>query len=351
MRHKHSNQASHQQADGSYPMSLPYRELGTAPNAASALEPPEVEIGGRSLRQIAWRQLKQDKVAMAGGIGIVTIFWVAVFSSQLNHLYGHEPGRFNSGLTDLDTTMPFGRFGGISSTHWLGVQPVSGQDILSQLIAGTRTSLLIALSATLLSMILGVVVGIASGYYRGKVDLVLVMSIDALLTFPVLLLTLTLLTIFSLAPSFLGMSGQVLDFALVIFLLGFFGFSYLARLVRGQVISLRDKEFIYAARSLGASDWRIITREILPNLMGPLLVWLTLQIPVNILAEAALSYFGVGLQPQTPSWGGMLATARNVFYIDPMFLILPGTALFLTVLAFNLFGDGLRDAFDPRSTR
>jgi peptide/nickel transport system permease protein len=333
-------------------MSLPYRELGTAPNAASALEPAEVEIGGRSLRQIAWRRLKQDKVAMAGLIGIVLIFAIAVFASQLNHLYGHEPAEFNSRLTDLDTTLPFGRFGGMSSTHWLGVQPgVSGRDLLSQLIAGTRTSLVIALSATLLSLILGVVVGIASGYYRGKVDLILVTSIDALLTFPVILLTLTLLTIFSLAPSFLGMSGQVLAFALVIFLLGFFGFAYLARVVRGQVIALRDKEFIYAARSLGASDWRIITREILPNLMGPLLVWLTLQIPVNILAEAALSYFGVGLQPETPSWGGMLATARDVFYIDPMFLVLPGTALFLTVLAFNLFGDGLRDAFDPRSTR
>jgi peptide/nickel transport system permease protein len=332
-------------------MSLPYGELEPASAATLEAAPAEVEIQGRSLRQIAWRQLKQDKIAMAGGLGIVLILGIAVFASQLNQLYGHEPAELNSGLTNLDTTMPFGRFGGMSSSHWLGVQPVDGQDILSRLIAGTRTSLVIALSATLFSLLLGAVVGIVAGYYRGKVDVVLVVILDALLTFPVLLLILTLLTIFSLSPSFLGMSGQVLGFALVIFLLGFFGFPYLARIVRGQVISLREKEFIDAARSLGASDWRIITREIMPNLMGPLLVWLTLQIPVNILGEASLSYFGVGLQAATPSWGGMLSTAREVFYNDPMFLVLPGMALFLTVLAFNLFGDGLRDAFDPRSAR
>ena len=138
---------------------------------------------------------------------------------------------------------------------------------------------------------------------------------------------------------------------MVIFVLGFFGFAYLGRIVRGQVLSIREKEFVDAARSLGASDWRIISREILPNLVGPVTVWLTLTIPVYILGEAGLSYLGVGVQPPTASWGSMLSTAANTLENDPMFLVWPGLALFLTVLSFNLFGDGLRDALDPKSTR
>jgi peptide/nickel transport system permease protein len=147
------------------------------------------------------------------------------------------------------------------------------------------------------------------------------------------------------------MSGQTLNFAVVIFVLGFFGFAYLARIVRGQVLSLREKEFVDAARSLGASDWRIVTREILPNLMGPVLVWVTLTIPTYILGEAGLSFLGVGVQPPTASWGQMLSNAGRFFQNDPMFLMWPGLILFLTVLSFNLFGDGLRDALDPKSTR
>jgi peptide/nickel transport system permease protein len=183
------------------------------------------------------------------------------------------------------------------------------------------------------------------------VDTVISRILDVLLAFPTLLFALALLAIFNQSPSFLGMSGQTLNFAVVIFVLGFFGFAYLARIVRGQTLSLREKEFVDAARSLGASDWRIITREILPNLMGPVLVWVTLTIPTYILGEAGLSYLGVGVQPPTASWGGMLSTAAPVIQDDPMFLVWPGLALFLSVLSFNLFGDGLRDALDPKSAR
>lgn len=332
-------------------MSLPQGELEVVSASLTTEDPAENAIQGRSLRQIAWRRLKHDKVAMAGGIGIVIIALVAVFSSQLNDLIGNQPSTRNSGLTSIDTTMPYGSLGGASSSHILGIQPVDGQDILARLIAGSRTSLMISVSAMVLSLIFGLSAGVVSGYYRGAVDAVLARALDVLLAFPTLLFALALLAIFNQSPSFLGMSGQTLNFAVVIFVLGFFGFAYLGRIVRGQVLSLREKEFVDAARSLGASDWRIITREILPNLMGPVLVWVTLTIPTYILGEAGLSFLGVGVQPPTSSWGQMLSTAGNFFRNDPMFLIWPGLALFVTVLSFNLFGDGLRDALDPKSTR
>ena len=333
-------------------MSLPQGELEVAAvGLTTAAEPDEAAIQGRSLRQIAWRRLKQDRVAMAGGVGIVIITLTAVFASQLNELYGHKPADRNSTLTSIDTNMPFGRFSGASSSHWLGIQPIDGQDILSRLIAGARTSLMISVSAMVVSLLLGLTVGLVAGYYRGAVDTVVARVLDVLLAFPTLLFALALLAIFNQSPSFLGMSGQTLNFAVVIFVLGFFGFAYLGRIVRGQTLSLREKEFVDAARSLGASDSRIITREILPNLIGPVLVWVTLTIPTYILGEAGLSYLGVGVQPPTASWGSMLSTAAPVIQDDPMFLVWPGLALFLSVLSFNLFGDGLRDALDPKSTR
>jgi ABC-type dipeptide/oligopeptide/nickel transport system permease subunit len=147
------------------------------------------------------------------------------------------------------------------------------------------------------------------------------------------------------------MSGNTLRVVLLITIIGFFGWAYIGRVIRGQVISLREKEFIDAARSIGAKDRWILVRELLPNLAGPMLVYATLTIPTNILYEAALSYLGVGVQPPTASWGGMLSDATKVFQIDPMFMIVPGMAIFITVLAYNLFGDGLRDALDPKSSR
>lgn len=309
------------------------------------------EIQGRSLRQIAWRQLRQDKVALAGGVGIIIVILVAIFAPLLTKLYGQAPNTFHSPLTSDETNMPIGSFGGASVHHWLGVEPTNGRDVLARIIAGSRTSMLISTSAVVLSLVLGVIIGVIAGYYRGVADVILSWMMDVLLSFPTLLFALALLAIFNSSPSFLGLSGQALNFGVVIFVLGFFGFAYLGRIVRGQVFSLREKEFVDAARSLGASDWRIITREVLPNIVGPVLVWLTLTIPVYILGEAGLSYLGVGVKPPTASWGGMLSQAGPFFQNDPTFLMWPGLALFLTVLSFNLFGDGLRDALDPKSVR
>lgn len=337
-------------------MVAPLGELEVAGESSKALASPEIRaIEGRSLGQIAWRRLRRDKVAMTSGVVIIVLVLVAILARPLTKWYGQGPVAIHNtppgDLLDPSTQMPIGSFGGASGQHWLGVTPYLGQDVLAQLIYGARTSLLIGVLATLLSVVLGTAVGIVAGYYRGFADSALSRVMDLLLSFPTLLFSLALLAIFADVPSFIGLSGVPLRFAVIIFVLGFFSFPYIGRIVRGQVLSLREKEFIDAARSLGASNYRIVTREILPNLVGPILVYATLAIPNNILGEAGLSYLGVGLPAGTSSWGGMLSVAGSYFTIDPMFLFVPGVALFLAVLAFNLFGDGLRDALDPKSMR
>lgn len=312
-------------------------------------------IQGRSLGRIAWTRLKRDRVAMAGGVFVILLALVAIFAKQLIDWYGQFPNTIHNvppdDVLNQSTQMPLGSFGGASSTHWLGVTPSLGNDVLANLIYGARTSLIIGVLATLLSVVLGAIVGTMAAYYRGVTDTALSRLMDLLLSFPTLLFSLALLAIFAEVPSFAGLSGVPLRFAVIIFVLGFFSFPYIGRIVRGQVLSLREKEFVDAARSLGASDYRIMTREIMPNLVGPILVYSTLAIPSNILGEAGLSYLGVGVPQGTPSWGKMLSDAGQYFQIDPTYLFAPGIALFLAVLAFNLFGDGLRDALDPKSAR
>jgi len=316
--------------------------VGGAPSPAEPLGEVKA-IEGRSLWQIAWRRLKKDKIAMAGGVIAVLLALVAVFAGPLSAWYGHDWKTQNPNLLDSSTTMPIGPISGANSDHWLGITPVLGQDIFAGLLYGARTSLIIASLATLLSLVLGVSLGLLAGYSRGWRDSVIARTMDMLLAFPTLL--------FSIVPSFAGLSGVPLRFAVIIFVLGFFGFPYIGRIVRGQVLSLREKEFVDASRSLGASNFRIMTREIMPNLVGPILVYTTLTIPNYILGEAGLSFLGVGVTYPTASWGQMLSDAGNYFEIDPTYLIAPGVTIFIAVMAFNLFGDGLRDALDPKSTR
>lgn len=336
-------------------MSLPAGELEVATSTALPGDGSDGQmpgaIQGRSLFQIAFARLRDDKVALTGGIVALLIVLVAIFAGPLTHLYGQSPTANHTDLTDPTTTMPNGSLGGLSVSHWLGVTPVLGDDILAQLIYGARTSLIISVSATALSLILGVSLGLMAGYYRGWQDSLIARVMDTLLAFPTLLFSIALLSVFAIVPSFLGLSGQPLRFAVIIFVLGFFGFPYIGRIVRGQVLSIREKEFVDAARSMGASNYRIITREIFPNVLGPILVYTTLTIPNYMLGEAGLSYLGVGVLPPTVSWGQMLSDAGNYFQVDPTYLFCPGLAIFISVMAFNLFGDGLRDALDPKSAR
>ena len=302
-------------------------------------------IQGRSLGQIAWLRLRRDKVAMAGGIFIVVLILVAAFAPFV----AQNPLTYHSNLINPTFSRPNGAFGGISVAHPFGVEPITGRDMLARIVNGAGYSLLIGFFATVLAVAIGVLMGVIAGYFGGWVDAVIARLMDIFLAFPLLVFAIALVGV--IPNSAFGLSGNTLRVFLLIFVIGFFAWPYMGRIIRGQTLSLREREFVDAARSLGARGPYILFRELLPNLVAPILVYSTLLIPTNILFEAYLDFLGVGLIPPTPSWGGMLSDAvSNGFYsIDPMFMIVPGLAIFVTVMAFNLFGDGLRDALDPRT--
>ncbi len=325
----------------------------TAPLEVSTDHAPEAvlegvgakAIEGRSLGQIAWMRLRRDKVAMGGGIIIIVLILIAIFGPFLVQ----NPTIYHPDLINPTFSRPYGPFGGISMAHPFGVEPVSGRDMLSRVVNGARVSLLIAFLATALAVVIGVFMGIIAGYFGGWGDTVIARMMDIFLAFPLLVFAIALVGV--MPSSAFGLTGNGLRIWLLVFIIGFFAWPYMGRIIRGQTLSLREREFVDAARSLGGRGPYILFRELLPNLWGPILVYSTLLIPTNILFEAALSYLGVGIIPPQPTWGGMLsdAVSGGFYAIDPMFMIIPGLAIFITVMAFNLFGDGLRDALDPRS--
>lgn len=327
------------------PLDVPGSAIEAQPEAA--LEGIGGAVRGRSLRQIAWLRLKRDRVALAGGAVVVFLILVAVFAPWIVDLLGHPPTQFQQDLIDPNLQTPIGPVGGISAHNLLGVEPVNGRDLFSRVVYGSRISMLIAFLATMLSVVIGTVLGVIAGYFRGWVDTVISRTMDVFLAFPLLLFAIALAGV--VPDQAFGLSGDTLRISLLIFIIGFFSWPYIGRIMRGQTLSLREREFIDASRSIGARSPRVLFREILPNLAAPILVYSTLLIPANVLFEAALSFLGVGIRPPTATWGGMLSDATHYYQIDPEFMFVPGLAIFVTVLAFNLFGDGLRDALDPRS--
>jgi peptide/nickel transport system permease protein len=300
------------------------------------------EIAARSPFELFWRRLRHDRVALTAAIFIIVLILLAVLAPLIIKLVG------TSGPTDQNPKAldSFGTPSGPTGSHIFGVDQL-GRDVFARVLYGARVSLEVALIATALSVAIGVTVGMIAGYYRGWVDSALSRLIDVLLAFPILLLAIGLASACSLGNGCLG--GIVKPgLGVVIFVIAFVNWTYIARIIRGQVLSLREKEFVDAARSLGASNGRIIFREILPNLVAPIIVYSTLVIPQNILFEAALSFLGVGIQPPNASWGQMLADATSIFDTAWWYMVFPGAALLLTVLAFNLLGDGLHDALNPR---
>ncbi|GLW99699.1 peptide ABC transporter permease [Microtetraspora sp. NBRC 16547] len=324
------------------PLDAPDKPVDPAPAAAGA---GAAAIQGRSLGQIAWMRLKRDKVAIAGALVVIFLILVAVFAPLIVGAFGQDPTQFNSDLIDPSTMAPKDGTG-ISPAHLFGLEPLNGRDIFSRVVYGARISLLIAFLATLLSVAIGTLLGVTAGYFGGLVDSIISKTMDVFLAFPLLVFAIALAGI--VPDEAFGLTGDTLRVALLVFVIGFFNWPYIGRIVRGQTLSLREREFVDAARSLGARGPYIIFREMLPNLVAPILIYSTLLIPSNVLFEAALSFLGVGVRPPTPTWGGMLSDAVR-FYTIPHFMFFPGMAIFVTVLAFNLFGDGLRDALDPKA--
>lgn len=309
-------------------------------------------IEGRSLGRIAWNRLKHDRVAMTGGIVVVLLILAAIFAPQIVSVLGHPPDEFHQDLVDSALGgLPKGDVifdnSGISSEFLFGLEPVNGRDLFSRVLYGARVSLLIAFLATIVSVLIGSVLGLIAGYFGGWVDTVVARLMDVFLAFPLLVFAIAIVGV--LPDDAFGLSGNGLRVGVLVFVIGFFSWPYIGRIVRGQALSLREREFVDAARSLGARGPYIIFKEMLPNLVAPILIYSTLLIPANVLFESALSFLGVGIQPPTASWGGMLADAAR--FRQTHFMFFPGMALFITVLAFNLFGDGLRDALDPKGRR
>jgi ABC-type dipeptide/oligopeptide/nickel transport system permease subunit len=312
-----------------------------APAHESGVDARGDEVVGRTPWQLFWLRFRRDRVALTALGFIVFLILVAVFAGPLASAFGHPPNaQYPSALDN------YGLPSGPTSKFLFGVDKV-GRDVFSRVLYGARVSLEVALIATALSVVIGVVLGMIAGYYRGWADTLISRVIDVTLAFPILLLALGIASACSLGN---GCAGGTVKPGLttVIVAIVVINWTYIGRIIRGQVLSLREREFVEAARAGGARNRTILFREILPNLIAPIIVYSTLVIPQNILLEAALSYLGVGITPPRASWGEMIAEATPIFNTAWWFFAFPGGALLLTVLAFNLLGDGVRDALDPR---
>ncbi len=326
------------------------------------------EIIGRSPAELFRRRFRRDKWAIAGLFIIALIVIMAVAAPLFARWVGHPvegifvnefttdfpPGCTSEPIVDPQTCSAGFPVGPTLNTElgplFFGADGLA-RDLFVQVLYGAQTSLIVALSATALEMLLGVTAGIIAGYYRGKVDTFIMRLCDVFFALPALLLILGISAACGAQRRGEECLGGLLTpgRGLIIVLLGFFSWPYIARIIRGQVLSVREKEFVEAARSLGASDMRIMVREILPNVTAPIIIYTTLFIPTNILAEAALSFLGLGVPPDVPSWGAQIEAATTLYRTAWWTMVFPGVFLTLTTLAFNLVGDGLRDAFDPKT--
>lgn len=316
-----------------------------SPAVAGSLEFLDVESDvARSPLQLFWRRFRRDRIAMASLGFIGFLIFIAFFAPLVVKILG-LPGPYtqNPNLTDS-----FGSPLGPSSEHPFGVDPL-GQDVMSRVIYGTRVSLEVGIIGTAIATVIGTTFGVIAGFYRGWVDTLLSRLVDVMLSIPILLLGLGI----GAACAVRGCLGGTVQpgLGVVIFLIALATWTYVYRIVRGLVLSMREREFVEASRALGASNLRIMFREVLPNLIAPIIVYSSLLIPQNILIEAALSFLGVGVRPPTASWGQMIASATPIFNTAWWYMVFPGIALLLTVLAFNLLGDGLQDALNPRQSR
>jgi peptide/nickel transport system permease protein len=310
---------------------------------------------GRSPWEIAWTRFKRDRVGVWSGYVVLFFVAVAILAPLIVKVYGKDAyttyGQDKPGLLN-EYGFPIGPRGGMSSEHWFGLEPGLGRDVFAQLVYGARTSLLIALLTAVLATLIGVTFGLTIGYLGGRVDAIGGRIMDVALAFPSLLFLIAFTPVLeSLFVSPEESTPTWVRFAILVLVLSALGWVLQARLIRGQVLSLREREFVDAARMAGAGPWRIIRRELLPNLWSPILVTFSLILPALITTEAALSFLGVGMTEPTPDWGRMIKRGAEVYKIDFTYMLFPGLALFALVLCFNLLGDAVRDALDPRSLR
>jgi peptide/nickel transport system permease protein len=275
---------------------------------------------------------------VAGAAVVVLLALVAVLAPALTAIEGQDPYTYHlDTLTDSGAPIGFG--GGISGRHWFGVEPTTGRDLFAVVAYGARTSLLIGVAATVVAVLIGVAVGVTAGYFGGWYDRLASRGIDVLFGFPGLIF---MIAVGAIVPV------RFPKPVLILLVIGFFGWPSMARVIRGQTLVLRRRTFVVASEAMGAGSAHVLVRQLLPNLGATIIVYATMLVPGMIGAEAALSFLGVGIPPPTPSWGRTIGSAIGWVQTDAMFLLFPGLALFAVTWAFNVLGDGLRDALDPR---
>jgi peptide/nickel transport system permease protein len=343
--------------------------LGAAVATESGGELGELEeVRARGYWELVWRRFRRDKVAIASGFFIILLILTAFIGAPIARYYsGHGPNDiFTVACCPGSEDEPVETVGLLPSPFWtefknpytgeqdlmvLGASNRLGQDEFLKLLYGARVSLEVALLSTLGVMIIGVLLGSMAGYFRGWTDTFISRVTEIAMAFPVLLFVIALAA--TVGPRLNSITFGVFPEGVVTLVLIFslFGWFYPARIMRAQVLSIREKEYIEAARMVGASDARIIRSHVLPHLVAPIIVYSTLIVASYVLAEAGLSFLGVGIPLETPSWGNLLSTAPEYYTTRPLLMIWPGLAVLLATLAFNLLGDGLRDAFDPRASR
>ncbi|WP_028804690.1 ABC transporter permease [Streptomyces sp. 142MFCol3.1] len=313
------------------------------------------KLEGRSPGQLMWRRFKRDRTGVVSAYVVLFFFLIAALAPLISKLYGKNPYTLygqDDPLLLNDFNMPAGPNGGITSEYWFGIEPTLGRDVFTQLLYGMRTSLYTAFAATVAMVFMGVLIGLFGGYFGGKVDYWLGRLTDFLLAFPqqlFMIASMPVITAVFVAPD--EETPTYIHALAIIGVLWFLGWMGLARLIRAVTLSLREREFVEAAKVAGASPWRIIRKELLPNLVTPILVQGTYMLPSTILSVAFLSFVGVGYTEPTPDWGRMFAIGSDIYEQDPVYMFFPGVAMVIFVVAFNLLGDSVRDAFDPKTGR
>ena len=324
------------------------------------------EIKARGYWELVWIRFKRDRVAVGSGIFIFLLVLVAFAAAPLFKLWlGHGPNDiFADGVRH---STPVGPWTHISSAPYPGAVPVEGgsfpqqllplgadgdlgHDMFLRLLYGAQTSLEVAVLATIMTTAIGVLMGLLAGYFRGWVDTVVSRMTEMVMVFPALLFIIALRVTAGDALNGITFGFLARGVFTLVIIFSVIGWFYPARIVRGVVLSLREKEFVEAARMTGAGDWRIMRSHLLPHLVAPIIVYSTLIVAQNIIAEAGLSFLGLGIEQPAASWGNLLSVAPEFYTKQPWIMFWPGLMILLTTLAFNLLGDGLRDAFDPRST-
>lgn len=285
-----------------------------------------------------WSRLARDRWAVAGGVVALLYVALAVFAPLVTAITGNDPYTYHIQALD-ESGVPLGSLGGVSARHWLGVEPQTGRDLFAIVAFGARTSLLVGLGATLFAVALGTLIGVTAGFFPGVIDTALSRFTDLMLAFPSLIF---MIALGAIVPT------QFPKQLFMMLVIGLFSWPSLARITRGQTLALRNRSFVVAAEAVGARSGHILRFEILPNLASTITVVATMSIPAAVTTEAALSFLGVGVPPPTPSWGRAIASAVGWVQVDPWCLLAAGSSLVIVTLALNVFGDGLRDALDPR---